>query len=98
MIFILSSHTALQPITLFNPNKINSPQSITMKSQETANRTFHHTCNRSTAKYQYSFGREQRFNRRANSANTLDKFYEVPSQILKRGAVFSRAKRDLQKE
>jgi hypothetical protein len=68
-----------------------------MKSHEKANRTFHHTCNRSTAKYQYSFGREERFRHRANSIYTLDKFYEIPSQVNKRGTIFARAKRDLQK-
>lgn len=68
-----------------------------MKSSEKAYRTYHHTRNNSTAKYQFSFGREKRFNRRADSIYTLDKFYEIPSQLVKRAHIFSRAKRDFQK-
>lgn len=35
-----------------------------MKSQEQAEATYKNPCNRSSAKYQYSFGKEQRFKQR----------------------------------
>lgn len=65
-----------------------------MKSQELAEATYKNPCNRSSAKYQYSFGKEQRFKQRVLKTEILDKFYELPSQISRRGAVFGRDKRD----
>lgn len=70
-----------------------------MKSKEKAEEKCSNVCNRSASKYQYSFGREQRFQERVGLAKTLlDKFYDLPSEISKRGSIFGRAHRDLQKE
>lgn len=65
-----------------------------MKSQEQADATYKNPCNRSSAKYQYSFGKEQRFKQRILKTEILDKFYDLPSQISRRGAIFGRDKRD----
>jgi hypothetical protein len=69
-----------------------------MKSEERAFQTCKNVCNKSSAKYQYSFGREQRFKQRILKTETLDKFYDLPSQITKRGVIFGRDKRDCDRE
>lgn len=69
-----------------------------MKSQEKAEEKYRNICNRSSAKYQYSFGKSQRFQQRTVLTKTLlDKFYDLPSEISKKGVIFARSKRDLQK-
>jgi|688.fasta_scaffold734864_1 hypothetical protein len=68
-----------------------------MKSEERADRTLKNPCNKSPSKYQFSFGKEQRFKQRILKTEMLDKFYELPSQISKRAVIFGREKRDCEK-
>jgi hypothetical protein len=67
-----------------------------MKSEEKARRTFLNPCNQSTAKHQYSFGKQQRFAHSLNHRHN-DSFYDVPSTLGRRGGTLSRAKRDCQR-
>ena len=68
-----------------------------MKSQEEAQRTNKNVCNSSTSKSQFSFGREKRFKQNSRRNNMPDRFYDLPSQITKKGGTIARAKRDCQK-
>lgn len=69
-----------------------------MKSSERAEQALKNPINRSSSKYQYSFGKEQRFKQRILKTEILDKFYDLPSQATKRGAVFGTDKRECDRE
>lgn len=69
-----------------------------MKSQERAEVTYKNPCNKSSSKFQYSFGKEQRFKQRILKTEILDKFYDLPSQISRRGAIFGKDKRDCDRQ
>jgi hypothetical protein len=69
-----------------------------MKSQELAEQTYKNLCNKSSSKYQYSFGKEQRFKQRILKTEVLDKFYDLPSQVSRRGIVFGKDKRDCDRQ
>lgn len=69
-----------------------------MKSAEQAERTKNNLCNKSTAKYQYSFGRDTRFKEKNKRRMPLDVFYDLPSQMSKKGGFIAQSLRDCQKE
>lgn len=69
-----------------------------MKSQELARKTETNLCNKSSAKYQYSFGKSKRFTINNNIQREAITFYELPSTFVKKGGVIGRAKRDCQKD
>ena len=68
-----------------------------MKSQEQALRTFQNLNNTSSSKQQYSFGRDKRFKNRYLHYSKTD-YYNLPSQVSKKGGVIGHAKRDCQKD
>ena len=68
-----------------------------MKSNEQANRTFTNACNTSSSKQQFSFGRDKRFKNRLLQYSKTD-YYQLPSQVSKKGGVIGNAKRDCQKD
>ena len=67
-----------------------------MKSGEQAQRTYKNPCNTSTSKFQYSFGKDPRFKHRRLHHHP-DTYYNLPSEISKKGGTIGRAKRDCQK-
>lgn len=68
-----------------------------MKSLEQAHRTRNSLCNNSTAKYQFTFGREARFKEKNIRSRPPDSFYNLPSQVNRKGAVIGTSKRGCQK-
>lgn len=68
-----------------------------MKSEDKARLTCINPCNKSTAKYQYSFAKEHRFTHNKTNNHSGTTFYDPPSTLVRRGGTLSRAKRDCQK-
>ena len=69
-----------------------------MKSAKQAERTRNNLCNNSSAKSQFTFGREIRFKERNRKRWQIDSFYNLPSQMSRQGGVIGGSKRDFQKD
>jgi len=69
-----------------------------MKSQQQAHLKCKHPCNNSTAKFQYSFAKSQRFTRAHLAQALTTHFYDLPSELTAKTNLFARSKRDLQKQ
>lgn len=64
-----------------------------MKSKDQAEAKCKSIVNFSTSKMQFSFGRDSRFKQKSYLSSHNIKFYDLPSQITKRAAIFGKSVR-----